>query len=297
MKLTLLFFLIAFISSNGLASTQASWATTKSEEGNFSVSMPGTPRPLAAPIILGDLRAISHVFHVTSAGNNYSVSYTDLAIDPTDEAVTLKIFEAAKENLLKRAEARLITEKIVTLNANPGREITADAPNGIILSRTFLVKNRMYQLVVVYPEKSSLTDIKRFMDSFSLLDSQPTPITGNGAQGGPPKTTGGVTCGVAGKTILLPESVIRSQVLSMGNPSWSVDPKKADHSYKVEVAVLMDEKGNIVEAETSDGPVPLRDAAIRAAKNSKFKPSAQCGTPVKVKTTLTYYYAIAVPNS
>jgi len=172
MKPVVISYLIIILATISFGFTQGDWLTTTSKDGGFAISMPGKPLELDAPIVLGDFHAVSHVFHVRRGGNAYSVTYTDLAIDPSDETIVAKVFDGAKEDLLKKATARLTSETNIKLKENAGREIKAVAVSGYVICRTYLVKNRMYQVVVVSGSEEPSAEVKRFLDSFSLVDSE-----------------------------------------------------------------------------------------------------------------------------
>ncbi len=65
---------------------------------------------------------------------------------------------------------KLTDQKKVTIDGNPGRDVTADAgANGRMKARVLLVKNRIYQLVVGgSPDAFSDKDIQKMFDSFKL---------------------------------------------------------------------------------------------------------------------------------
>jgi hypothetical protein len=164
-------FLIIVLSGVSFGSYQAAWVRVDSQEGRYSVSMPGKPTELATPFAIGVFRGVSHVAHVSSGGYSYSASYADLPIDYSDETIPAKVFEAAKSDLLEKAHARVLAEKNLTLSGNPGQEIRAQGYHGIIISRSFLVKNRLYQAVVLVPDNSPEENATRFLESFLLVDA------------------------------------------------------------------------------------------------------------------------------
>lgn len=61
-------------------------------------------------------------------------------------------------------------------------------------------------------------------------------------------------------------------------------------SGKVVVEILVDEDGNVEEAKISSGHPMLRNAALKAAGQTKFEPILLSGKPVKVRSTIVYYF-------
>lgn len=58
------------------------------------------------------------------------------------------------------------------------------------------------------------------------------------------------------------------------------------------VQVLVDEKGDVVSAQTIAGPAELRKGIEDAARQAKFRPTSLCGRPVRVAGVLTYGYIL-----
>jgi outer membrane biosynthesis protein TonB len=54
--------------------------------------------------------------------------------------------------------------------------------------------------------------------------------------------------------------------------------------------VLVDETGKVISAVALFGPVSLRQAAVEAAKQARFKPTIVEGVAVKVSGILTYEF-------
>jgi len=66
-------------------------------------------------------------------------------------------------------KGKLMSDKAITVEGNPGREIRIDVASVPLTMRVFLVKNRMYQLMVTgKPEVVSAQDTQKFFDSFKL---------------------------------------------------------------------------------------------------------------------------------
>jgi protein TonB len=58
----------------------------------------------------------------------------------------------------------------------------------------------------------------------------------------------------------------------------------------VAVEITIDEGGNVESARALSGHPLLRDAAVSAAREWKFKPTLRDGNPVKVVGTLTFNF-------
>jgi hypothetical protein len=145
-----------------------------SKEGGFSVLLPGTPNETKIPIPAppGGKRTTQYLFAVNRGNGAYLVSYQD---NPELEKVSA---EKAQE-ALKRAQTgvqnmfngKLMNEKAITFQGNPGREFSTEVPAGpgVCRSRIYLVKGRLYQLIAVGVKEFPTTpEAEQFFNSFKL---------------------------------------------------------------------------------------------------------------------------------
>ena len=59
------------------------------------------------------------------------------------------------------------------------------------------------------------------------------------------------------------------------------------------VQVVLDETGKVISAQSTDGPPPLREAAVQAARKARFSPTKLSGQPVKVTGVINYKFALS----
>lgn len=59
----------------------------------------------------------------------------------------------------------------------------------------------------------------------------------------------------------------------------------------VQVKVLLDNKGNIINTDIISGPLILRAATLKAAKQWKFSPMILNGKPVKTEGVITFCFS------
>ncbi len=71
-------------------------------------------------------------------------------------------------------------------------------------------------------------------------------------------------------------------------PEYPASAKLVGASGNVEVEILIDEEGNVEEAKAISGNPLLRNAAEKAARETKFNPITLSGTPVKVKSLIVF---------
>jgi hypothetical protein len=102
--------------------------------------------------------------------------YNDYAAAKVEQQKVEGLLNAARDALLveeRGKKSRVLSEGKVTQNAVEGREFRAVTSGGIVLRvRLFLVKQRLYQLIVATPLKSEKGFEKqslKFLDSFLLV--------------------------------------------------------------------------------------------------------------------------------
>lgn len=90
------------------------------------------------------------------------------------------------------------------------------------------------------------------------------------------------------KPLIINCGVCNQKIISLPQP---VIPSFAEFvCSKVEVQILVDEKGNVETANAISGNPLLRASAEEAALKAKFKPFKLSGTPVKIRTKIVYNF-------
>lgn len=81
-------------------------------------------------------------------------------------------------------------------------------------------------------------------------------------------------------------------IVYLAMPNYSNDAKKVRAFGKVEVKILINEKGNVKKAKAISGNPLLRAEAEKAALKSKFEAYQLSGKSVKVRGTIIYFFRI-----
>jgi len=84
--------------------------------------------------------------------------------------------------------------------------------------------------------------------------------------------------------------ILNSKAERLPEPKYPAEAKKIHAFGEVQVKVLVDETGKVISAEALFGPESLREAAVDAAKQARFKPRIVDGAAVKVSGILTYNF-------
>lgn len=75
-------------------------------------------------------------------------------------------------------------------------------------------------------------------------------------------------------------------------PKYPPMARAVEASGKVDIEILIDEKGNIESAKPISGHPLLWAEAVKAAKQTKFKPTIIGGKPFKVKSVIVYNFVL-----
>lgn len=164
-------------------SSPNAWKEFSSAEGNFTVSLPGTPNADIAAVgtTVGALN--THFFVLKTDTFLYYISFADLPKSPK----TAEEHKAALTETRNRAAAkrRIISETDIMFDGVVGKELLVEADHGIQLGRFFYAKERLYHLIINASadiafsngktsanaaDRTELfaTTSKRFFDSFKL---------------------------------------------------------------------------------------------------------------------------------
>jgi len=84
--------------------------------------------------------------------------------------------------------------------------------------------------------------------------------------------------------------VLNGKALSLPKPSYPAAARAVDASGAVNVQVVIDENGDIVSATAVSGHPLLQQAAVQAARASKFSPTILEGQPVRVSGVIVYNF-------
>lgn len=84
--------------------------------------------------------------------------------------------------------------------------------------------------------------------------------------------------------------VLNGKATYLAKPAYPAIAKAANASGAVNVQVTVDERGNVITASAVSGHPLLRQAAVSAARSSKFSPTMLSGQPVKVTGVIIYNF-------
>lgn len=147
----------------------------KSKPGRFAVMAP-VPLKETTQSIKGKFGKVEmHMFMGQQGDTCYIVSYADFPPKQAHQPDPEKVLDGGRNGMVSNANGKLVFENKITLQGNPGRELVIDAKDrsgakGTVKARLFLVKNRLYEVMVAAP-KGGISGLQMddFLKSFRLL--------------------------------------------------------------------------------------------------------------------------------
>ncbi len=165
--------LVVLSASAALAAPPASGtAPFVSKEGRFAIAFPAKPETSVAKLktVGGDVDV--HRFSVNGKSNeiSYLVQYNDLPPEVLRDGAD-KILDTCRDSGVAGIHGKLTNPEVKSsLDGNPGRALEVEGPGFKVVYRIYLVKNRLYQLIVFGDGSKGLADrAEPFLSSFKLL--------------------------------------------------------------------------------------------------------------------------------
>ena len=155
-----------------LNAQEPTWKEFRSNEGGFSVLMPGTPTPNKVTVNTTSGVEEANMFSLSDESlDEYIIAYSKYPKTDSKEVSTGKLFDKARDGILLVQQGKLLNEAAITLDGFSGRSIAVERPDGVITTaRFYVVGDRFYQLSVNAKTNEREPEApKRFLDSFKLL--------------------------------------------------------------------------------------------------------------------------------
>jgi TonB family protein len=96
--------------------------------------------------------------------------------------------------------------------------------------------------------------------------------------------------------IFVPSSSLRGNVLASPKPAYPVGAHLQKLEGDVVLQAVISEKGSVESVRVVSGPVALQQAAVDAMKLWKYRPYMVNGTPVPVRTFVSFHFTIERPT-
>ncbi len=153
------------------ASQAADWVTVTGD-GRFTVQMPAAPQEEIEMIDGGAGNIPMHIY-LSQIGDDvgYGVFYTDFDETLLRRTTPQKFLLSGQRGAVQKTKTTVRSSRQIQLGRWPGLSFVADNAQIVYTSNTYLVANRLYQLVVVTTkEASDDRGIAKFFGSFDVGD-------------------------------------------------------------------------------------------------------------------------------
>lgn len=161
-----------------LHASAQTWSDVIATDMRFKVEMP-------APV---DRKSVNEedtsfvgpraVYQATLGGHNFDFDHVDYRpeiIDRSDrKAMVLDIGRGVVERAFPKARYKYVRDEAITLEGWEGYALDIEGGNGDgVIMRTYLVKNRLYRLLVTYgSDPVTKVAAVRFVESFKVADTR-----------------------------------------------------------------------------------------------------------------------------
>jgi hypothetical protein len=147
-----------------------------SKEGGFSVEMASAPQQKKETVQTPDGPVDIHTltFETQNPAAERWVVYIDYPLATVRGKGATRILDEARDGSVNNVRGRLLRERDIVLEGYPGKEIEYEGETPaeeIYKSRIYLVKQRLYVLLVTAPRNGASKDAEKFLNSFKLRSS------------------------------------------------------------------------------------------------------------------------------
>lgn len=147
------------------------WKKFSPDKGRFSVLMPNEKIDSLKPDVndKGEIDDSSKTYISTVEESAFLVSYTDFKEDIT-QIPPSEVLDSAIGGMVSGGR-KLLSQKDITLDTYSGREIKVldEKAKVTMTGRVFIVKQRMYMLLVAGGKEPQVSDMSKFFNSFQLI--------------------------------------------------------------------------------------------------------------------------------
>jgi hypothetical protein len=152
----------------------ADTGTFVSPEGRFSIALPQSThaaRPM--PVFIPLATAHGHYFDWDLKEGVFSAAYADFPgnVDSKMAVKILSELRARAEKRIKSYNGRIVSERQITIDENPGMELKIEFPSAYLINRIYLVSRRMYDTsaLIVNQKREYEAAATAMLDSFKIL--------------------------------------------------------------------------------------------------------------------------------
>ncbi|HWS98909.1 MAG TPA: hypothetical protein VN256_01460 [Pyrinomonadaceae bacterium] len=147
-----------------------SWETVNGD--GFTISMPGTPSHDDDTVASAAGPLPIHLYTLSEGYEGFIAGYTEYPDFIFSSAKPDDLMDSAANGAISNIQGEITSQRSITLDGNPGREIVGTSPskNIAFTVRIYLVKPRMYMILYTQYGKDKAVSVsgERFLDSLTL---------------------------------------------------------------------------------------------------------------------------------
>jgi len=303
---TLVILTLVCIGARKSSSQENSWQRIAPLGESFTVLMPTRAVETSRRIPLNDKDSVpERVYYSLAGGKRYMVvSFVKTSPDRVLALSSFDNFMRGIEQSFKGGEKEisksLTFDRELSFEGGLGRQYQVRLGEYPGTARFLGTDTAFYALMVIGAEENN-ADALRFLNSFApgapnsnndssgviaatvLTAISPTAGPERSDDKSPPEPWPQRVAPISG-------GVLNGRAIRLAQPEYPAAARRNHESGRIEVQIIIDEFGNVIKAEASDGPPSLRKAAVAAAWASRFTPTRLMGQPVKVSGSIIYNF-------
>ena len=299
----LLVLLITVVLGATASAHDESWQKIAPVGATFTISMPTRAVDSMRIIIWNDKRDMIHVnlYESLNAGKRYLAG--EFFKTPAGRFSGLSSFESFVDGIEYSFKTRqgevpgsLIPDHQLPVIDGVGKQYQAMLGSYPGVLRLVGKDNAFYVLMVVGADAND-ADTQRFFSAFMPGETN-TAVESSGVIIDVPPNAAQID--QASKTLppgpwLHPGrpingGILNGKAVSLPVPQYPAAARLAGDAGEVAVQIIIDEQGNVVWAEASEGPATLREAAETSARKARFPPTKLMGQPIKISGRVIYNF-------
>lgn len=140
----------------------------KVEGDRFTVSMPGEATREEGEFATPQGKVMVSAYSVVTEDAAYSLTVTDYPDAAVKSRSAADFLTEDREGIAARLKGTVKSRDFMTLGTNPGQQFLVSSDNGEVKSRSFMVGNRVYSLLVLYNPHIGAPQADDFLSSLQL---------------------------------------------------------------------------------------------------------------------------------
>ncbi len=167
LTLSLFFFSASCSDNDGIALHEQK---IKTGQSGFTILMPQSPSETVQSVNTPAGTIVIHLYYVNLEKAAFAVSFNDLPEkEPGSSADPQQVLASSRDGFLQTTGGKLASDKELKSGKYPCREYEVEAGEMVYFTRAYLVKKRLYQVMIALStDKRRSGIVPKYLDSFRL---------------------------------------------------------------------------------------------------------------------------------